>query len=287
MFSATVFTLLQTAKKSIDFLDAQLILSYILKKPREFFLSHPEYPVNFFQRLRFNTLISRRKKNTPLAYITGQKEFFGYDFYVNKHTLVPRPDTEILVENVLKNIKNSKKEITLIDIGTGSGCIPITLCKTIKNTYPQLLLQTFATDISKKTLKVAQKNAQRHDINIQFFTGNLLQPILKRTNDLKKKHILLTANLPYLTQEQFEQEPSIQQEPKRALVAPDHGLALYKELLIQIQISKLTVTAWFEIDPSQTHLLSNSIRTIFPLAPISVIQDLAGQDRVIQWTNIL
>ena len=287
--SQTILSFLGSAIKQIDRLDAEILLSFVLQKPREWVVSHPEFSLPGLANFKLQRLFRLRAKGVPIAYLTGHKEFFSFDFIVNKHTLIPRPDTEILVENVLSVIARNvvTKQSILIDIGTGSGCIPISIQKTLQQKNPSLSLETFATDISKNALKIAKRNSQRHKTNITFLQGNLLEPILKNQKLLSfisDSQIILTANLPYLTQTQFEQEPSIQREPHSALVADDQGLALYKTLLEQIKQSGLFLTAWFEIDPSQTTPLSHYIQTIFPHAKIEIIKDLCGRNRVIQWS---
>lgn len=296
--NTSILNIISRAQKShqLEILDTQILVAHTLNKPREWVVSHPEFSLSFWQLLKIRQLIRKRAKGVPIAYLTGHKEFFGFDFFVNKHTLVPRPDTEILVESVLNSPPDSTPpspdsggNIVLIDIGTGSGCIPIAIQKTVQQKYPSLKLKTFATDISTKALKVAQKNAQKHKAEMTFFQGNLLEPILKNKNSLfgdRDTRIILTANLPYLTQKQFDEEHSIQHEPHLALVADDNGLALYKILLEQIQFLvsnfKSPITCYFEIDPSQAVLLSEYIQNIFPDTKIEIIKDLCGRDRIIK-----
>lgn len=285
--SQTILSFLAVAIKQIDRLDAEILLSFVLKKPREWVVSHPEFHLPWLANFKLQRLFRLRAKGVPIAYLTGHKEFFGFDFIVNKHTLVPRPDTEILVENVLSVIAMNEvtKQSILIDIGTGSGCIPIAIQKTLKQKNSSLSLETFATDISKNALKIAKRNSQRYKTDITFLQGNLLEPILKNQKLLSlisNSQIILTANLPYLTQTQFEQERSIQHEPHSALVAEDNGLALYKTLLGQIKQSGLSLTAWFEIDPSQSIPLSQYIQDVFPQAKIQIIKDLCGRERIIK-----
>lgn len=288
-------------KQNIDRFDVELLIAFVLQKPREWVVSHPEFHISWFANFKLQRLFRLRAKGVPVAYLTGHKEFFGLDFLVNKYTLVPRPDTEIMIEAALnsppitksqKVPERSDRSIILIDIGTGSGCIPIAIEKTLKQKHPSLPLQTFATDISKKALKVAKKNAQTHQVDIAFLQGNLLEPILKNNSFLflvSHSSLILTANLPYLTQNQFDIEPSIQHEPHSALVAADNGLALYKTLLNQIQslISRFqsSITCYFEIDPSQSQLLSTHIQAIFPQANIKIIKDLCGRERIIQFVT--
>lgn len=267
----------------VDRFDTEILLAHALKKPREWVVSNPDFFVPWIEDFKFQKMVKKRGAGVPVAYLTGHKEFFGFDFIVNKDTLIPRPDTETLVEDAIKTIqKINDKKVLLIDVGTGSGCIPISIAKTFKNTNSQIHLEVEATDISKKALAIAKQNARKHFVEINFFDGNLLQPFLDKKIDLSGKEIFITANLPYLKEEQFESEPSIQHEPHSALVAEDNGLALYKELLDQMQKSSVPFTAYFEIDPSQKDTLPEYIRPLFPEAQIEIIKDLCGRERIIK-----
>lgn len=284
--------MLEKGKKNnnkIDQLDHELLLSLVLQKSREYTISHPEISLSFFQKIKLKNFINKRKRGLPLAYITGRKEFFGLDFLVNKHTLIPRPDTELIVELAIEKINKQSsidnKQMILVDVGTGSGCIPIALIKNL-STQTRKHLDVFATDSSKSALRVAKKNAERHQIDIQFLHGNLLTPIIKNhlLSPISYRYII-TANLPYLTQAQFDAEPSIQHEPYSALVADNNGLSLYEELLQQIKQLAIShklpaISCFFEIDPSQSSHMSTLIQTYLPGSSIEIKKDLAGQDRV-------
>lgn len=291
----TVDTCLVYGMKHIDRLDAELLLAFVIQKKREYVLTYGDAPLSFLQTFRYKRLIKKRIQGIPLAYLIGHKGFFGLDFLVNKHTLIPRPDTELMVELVVERIKNEElrmKNILLIDIGTGSGCIPIAIKKTIEPGNNGTI-QTFASDISHGALRIARKNAKKHQVNITFLHGNLLEPINKKISKdngtiEQCNTIILTANLPYLTQAQFDSEPSIQHEPHSALVAANNGIALYEELLKQIvtHISLFpcfVIAIFFEIDPSQSSAITKCIQTYFPQAIINIKKDLAGQDRVVMF----
>ena len=292
MFYSTTIKELLT-KSKIDILDAELLLGFVIGKPKEYIIAHPEEKIsNFkFQISKFLRLSKKCQNGTPLAYLIGHKEFYGLDFEVNKHTLVPRPETELLVESATKAINKKQiansKILLIVDVGTGSGCIPISIMKAKKHKN----IKTIATDISKRALKVAKRNAKKHNTEIKFLHGNLLEPaskLLPLVGGGRKgvsTNVIITANLPYLTEEQFQTELSIQHEPKSALVAKDKGLALYEELLKQIQnILKsctLSLAAFFEIDPSQTNLIRPLIKKYLPQANIIIQKDLAMRDRVV------
>ncbi|MBH41549.1 MAG: protein-(glutamine-N5) methyltransferase, release factor-specific [Candidatus Magasanikbacteria bacterium] len=266
----------------MDTLDKECILAFILQKNREYIISHPEKYLSLLQKMRYLWLLRKRQNAVPLAYITKHKAFFGLDFLVNKHTLIPRPETEIMVEEVLKHIQ---QDDTLIDIGVGSGCVPIAIAKTVAKKNKHITL--YGTDISSKALKVAKKNTKKHGTSISFYAGNLLQPIIQHVCVPKHSPTFITANLPYITEEQFVQEASIQHEPKNALVAQDNGLALYKELLIQIkdwETKPGDIRFFFEIDPLQSKELSQIIHSSFPNSTVFVKKDLAGHNRLIHGT---
>lgn len=168
-------------------LDAQVLLEFALKKSRTFFLTHREFEPGDLEIQIFNRYLKRRKNNEPIAYITGHKEFFGYDFCVNKDVLVPRPESEFLVQEALKfvnrrslivNRKNQElktinnERLTILDIGTGSGCLIISLIKRLYELYELLAPRSLkrsgvdfmnfsASDISEKALNIARKNARK------------------------------------------------------------------------------------------------------------------------------
>lgn len=285
----------------IDQLDpheAELLLAHTLGKPREFIVAHPEAKVGLFDYWKFKRLIHKRKKGVPIAYLTGYKEFYGLDFVVNRHVLIPRPETETLVDEII----NHKSEIinqhtVFIDVGTGSGCIAIAVAKTIGKIKRLEDYKIMGIDTSAKALKVARKNAEKHDVEIEFLHGNLLDPFLnnrttrlpaRQVEQLNNRTIFITANLPYLTDAQYHDEPTIQHEPKSALVAHDHGLSLYRELLQQIfelaskKILKYcNIIILFEIDPSQSQQITALIYRLFPSAKVEIKKDLAGRDRVV------
>jgi len=286
----TILPILSKSDKKIGRVEAELILAHVTNKDRAYILAHPDGKINWLQRIKFNHLIRQRQKGVPLAYLTGHKEFFGLDFFVNKNVLVPRPETEILVESAIEIIFNLQSSVTLIDVGTGSGCIPIAINKTLQQlntaTNKQTGITTHAIDISHRALRVVKKNAKKHNVKINFHQGNLIEPIAKSSIFNLQSSLIITANLPYLTQKQFDDEKSIQKEPKLALVADNkNGLSLYEKLLTQLKSSifnlQSSVTLLLEINPSQTTDIRALVKNIFPSAKIEIKKDLAGHDRVV------
>ncbi|MDP2736815.1 MAG: peptide chain release factor N(5)-glutamine methyltransferase, partial [bacterium] len=224
-------------------LEAEILLSKILKKPREFILAHGENKLTAEQIKNFQSLVFRRLKGEPIAYLTGHKEFYGLNFKVNKNVLIPRPETELMVEEALKLVARSSsasarqrrdgQPVTLADIGTGSGCIIIALAK--QNINGKLL----ATDISAKALAVARQNAKNNHVDkkIKFLKGGLLEPIVKNKLIINRQPLIILANLPYLTPTQIKNSPTIKYEPKLALAAGSDGLKYYRRLFKQIKTS--------------------------------------------------
>lgn len=294
----TIKQLLWTASKALDPLDAELLLAHLLARTREYVLTHFDHQLTLRQSRAFVKLVKKRSCGVPLAYITGHKEFFGLDFFVNKQVLIPRPETELLVESALENIKNEKRakgNVILIDIGTGTACISISILKTIAQAN-HLTIPAIATDISRRALKIARQNARRHDLDIIFLRGNLLEPVRAHISQQRSRpktktpSLIITANLPYLTQAQYRSSPALQHEPRSALVAKNNGLALYEELLKQtkclISLFYFPCSIFLEIDPRQSTVITGLIKKHLPPAKIEIKKDLAGHERVVCLDNI-
>lgn len=246
-------------------LDVEVLLSHILNKNRSWLLTHPDFRISLWQNIKYNNLIKKRINNHPIAYLIGYKEFYGLKFKVNKHTLVPRPESELFIDE-LKKINPHKK--TIVDIGTGSGCIIISAAKNLPD---NLFL---GIDISKKALRVARQNAQHHNIKLRLIQNNLLESL-----DIKIDIIM--ANLPYLTQKQM-QEPSIQREPIQALASGVDGLNHYRQLIEQIKnLEHKPDHILLEIDPIQSTTLEKIIKDRLPHYKINIIPDLNKQNRII------
>lgn len=251
-------------------LDAEVLLSFVLKKPRSYLYIWPDKTITKKQETRFRRLVACRLKGEPIAYLIKNKEFYGLNFYVDKNALIPRPETECLVEEILKylRIANRKSRIAIADIGTGSGCLAITL----KKYYPKAKI--YASDISETALAVAKKNAKNHKIKIFFKQGNLLEPFKKTKFDI------IVSNLPYLTPQQMKNK-TIQAEPRSALFGGKDGLTYYQELLNQIKRCKHKPLIFLEIDPGQTKAIKKIIGKNLPDVSGEIKKDLAGKDRVV------
>ena len=287
---------------AIERKEAEILTAFLLNKSRESLLANPEIELNeqFYKKLR--VLEKKRLQNYPIAYLVGKKEFYGLDFKVNNKVMVPRPETEIMIDNIIDIFKqtannfdkdskilieatDTKNENPLfIDLGTGSGAIIISLNHELKRLFPKnyTSFEFKATDISPGALQVAKNNAIFHNLNktIKFYQGDLLKPVAKF---LTERDVIIAANLPYLTLEQVKQSPSISREPKLALVAGSDGLKYYRELFKQLQdIKYKSLILFCEIDPSQTAAINALAGASFPAASFEIIKDLADLDRFLK-----
>lgn len=277
MLKKTISHLLSKAKPSAR-RELQILLAHVLGHNQTFVLAHPEYQVDWLRQYKYSWCVIKRAYGIPLAYILGHKEFFGLDFLVNKHTLIPRPETEIMVEAALEKIHSGST--LLIDVGTGTGCIPISI---VKNTSQPIT--AYGLDISTQALAVAQANANALQTSVQFLTSNLLANFPAEQFSAFS-NIIITANLPYLTKKEFYSEPSIQHEPKSALIAKQNGLALYFELIVQLkkllgEKKNRDIALFCEINPNQVNELKQAIAASIPQAHFLVRTDLAGLNRIL------
>ena len=201
-------------------LDSELLLSKVLKKKREELLTNLSQKINKKKILSFNKLIKRRSLREPLAYIIKEKEFWSKMFEVDKNTLITRPETELMVEQILKIYKN--KKIFILDIGTGTGCILISLLSELKSSYG------LGIDISKKALYLAKKNAIKHLVN------NKISFLKRSFKDLYNyKFDLIVSNPPYITSNEMRSlDDDIKKyEPKIALDGGNDGLDVIKKVI--------------------------------------------------------
>lgn len=268
----------QLTSSSSPALDAILLLTFVLKMAKEKIYAHGDRPITPVQLKKYQNLVRRHRIGEPIAYLLGSKDFFGRAFKVNRYTLIPRPETEELIEELLLQLKNNKERLTIADIGTGSGNIAITLAKEL----PKAKIS--ATDISKSALKLAEKNAAAHGVKIDFHHGDGIAPLARKKIDI------IVANLPYLPdKDNRKTNPamrSLSYEPATALFAGDDGLDAYRALFDQIkkrkQQPRLIIT---EIDPRQIDTLPAIINEYLSPAKIEIKKDSSGQHRIVVITN--
>jgi len=268
-------------------LDSEILLASALKQPKHFLFAHLNDTVPIDQADKFRDSIHRRLKHEPVAYIIGRKAFYGRDFFVNQYVLVPRPETETLIEEAIEISKQAKGETWFVDIGVGSGTIGVTLAAETK-------LPVIATDISSRVISVAKKNAETHEVSdlIDFQKGNAFEPIAKLFEKVEvqkscPKNMIICANLPYLKTKQWEdaQKEVSQWEPKEALEAGADGLDDYWTLFRQLAQARKrlpqNLVVLIEIDPSQIDPIYDLIKKSFPQAELETKKDLNGLDRVV------
>ena len=257
----------------IPLLDAELIAAQILNISREQVISSSQLEIEASVLKEFKKLEKKRLKNYPLAYLLGKKDFYNLSFKVNKHVLVPRPETEQIIDYVLNYVNTKEKDTSFnfLDIGTGSGAIIISLADALKKSHKKhcLKFNFIAADISSSALKLARKNILDHgfESDIISYKSDLLKSIPDNILKDKSKHLVICANLPYLSTREWRREPSISREPKLALHSKDSGLRHYRELFKQINsrnISNFLLIC--EINPQQKNAIeafaSSTLRNI-------------------------
>lgn len=252
-------------------LEAEVLLSHILKERREDIFAHPEMPVSDVDALKFESGIKKRASGVPLAYITNHREFYKLDFYVDQRVLIPRPETEAVVEKAIA-LCEGLSEPFLCDVGTGSGCIAIALAKNLPDG------KFFAVDISKGALEVAKQNAQTHGVEsrIEFLKSDLLEGVINHSFDG------IVANLPYIgeNENKFVAKDVLDHEPHVALFGGKTGLELFEKLFGQIR-GMAHKPKWLigEMGFSQRDGMGQLIKRHFGRARVSWQPDLAGLDR--------
>ncbi len=271
--------------------EEEMLLSEIIKKPREFFITH-KINLSPGRQKMFARGKNMLAKGFPLAYVLGFKWFFGNKFSVNPNVLIPRPETELLVEDVWEQIrkipKDKNNKIIIADVGTGSGAIVISIAKELEKIRGDARnIYLMGTDISGEALKVAKTNARAilRRKKIKFLKGNLAMPIfseLRRSSfQPEKTFIIITANLPYLSKKELV-APSIKKEPKSALLGgKQKGFETIARFIGQIaKENKLQSAAlasvFLEINYNQARMAKKTIRENFPRAKIKLKKDLAG-----------
>ena len=235
-------------KKIVSFdLDAELLLAKVLRKNRQDLLQNLNQKINKNHLLKYSNLIYRRSSHEPIAYILNKKEFWSKFFHVTKDTLIPRPETELMVDQLIKMYKN-KKNISVLDMGTGSGCIIISLLSELNNSFG------VGIDISHKAIKIAKKNAINHciDTRVKFLNISL-------SNYFNKKHDLIVSNPPYVSRREFPylSEDIKKFEPRIALDGGNDGLDLIKKVIYKTkEILKTNGTLALEIGNKQFRKVS-------------------------------
>ena len=234
-----------------------------------------EYLKKYLKDKDMNIAIKELESGIPVQYIVGNVDFYGYTFKVNKNTLIPRFETELLVEKTIKYInKYFNNEIKILDIGTGSGCIAITLNKLLDNS------RVTAVDISKNALDVARENNKINNTDVNFIESDVFSNI----ND---KYDVIISNPPYISYDEDIMDVVYNNEPHMALYADDNGLYFYDKILRECRkyLNDRFLIA-FEIGYKQGNDIINIINKYFDNVNISLEKDYSGRDRFIFVSNI-
>lgn len=258
-------------------------LLHVIDKPSSFLITDENYQLSDSELEQFNTGVAKMQAGTPLAYLTGQQEFWSLNFTVNEHTLIPRPDTEVLVEQVLNWIESQPKILDddkpkrLLDLGTGSGCIAISLAHELKHKSKHGSWQTIAVDLSAEALKVAKHNAFINDIaNIDFVKSSWYDELSTQDESLFD---VIVSNPPYID-ESDEHLTRLVAEPISALSASNHGLADIEHIVQQApqylhKGGLLAIEHGFDQGAAVRQIFSNN-----GFAVVQTVQDFGGNDRV-------
>jgi len=247
-------------------LDSEYIISHVLRMSRLELNLHQEDEVAENDLSLIQSMISRRGKNEPLQYILGETDFYGLTFIVNEHVLIPRPETELLVEKIIKENPTAEE---ILEIGTGSGAIAIALAANIRN------VKIMAVDISNEALQIARENAAKNNVNINFCSSDVFE-------NVTGKYDMIVSNPPYISEIVYETLPDEikKYEPKNALLADQEGIYFYQKILQQAK-EYLTEKGkiYFEIG----YNLSESIKKVAKengFRNIETVKDLNGFDRM-------
>ena len=215
-----------------------------------------------------NEAISKLEKGIPVQYIVGNVDFYGYTFKVNNNVLIPRFETEELVNRTIKYIKKYFENPKIVDLGCGSGCISVTLSK-------ELGISVDAVDISGEAIDVAKKNTILNNASVNFYLGNMLDP-------LKKKYDIIISNPPYIAPDEEIEEIVKNNEPNIALFAPNEGLYFYEEILKKCKsyLKEKNMIA-FEIGCTQGKKITELAQKYLPNCEVKVEKDLSLRDRFV------
>lgn len=257
-------------------LEAQLLLAHGFSQTRTWVLTHPEKELDPELNRLLDALLEQRLQGVPLPYLLGHWEFFGLDFLVSPDVLIPRPETELLVEQGLVWLKNHPNQRRAADVGTGSGCIAVSLA------HDQPDLQIIATDQSQPALAMAGQNAARHGVadRIRWLKTNLLDGFLGQLD-------LVVANLPYIPSATLEELLVAKFEPLGALDGGPDGLTLIEELLKDAPRWLAPDGAiLLEIEAGQGESAPALAKSLFPAANVCLLPDLAGRPRILKIENI-
>jgi release factor glutamine methyltransferase len=269
--SVTLRDALRAARQHIDPLDAHVLLGDVLGVDRAYLLANPEAALTPNQAEKFAHYIKRCAAGEPIAYILGRRAFYDRIFTVTPAVLIPRPETELLLERALEWAGN--RTLTAVDVGTGSGALAVTLAAN----HPKIAVH--AVDISPAALEVARLNADQQHAPVTFYEGDLLKPLVERGI----KADLVMANLPYIASDELPDLAVTRYEPRLALDGGADGLVLIRRLLSQIpQAVNPHALVLLEIGAGQGAATLTLVKQALSPQSAHLILDYAGLDRIIE-----
>lgn len=253
-------------------LEAQLLLGHVLQIERTTLLAHGDDLLDEADQRRYEALIVRRADGEPYDYIVGEAHFYQQVFHVSPSVLIPRPETELLVEMAIQHARTLTGDLVVADIGTGSGAIAVTMADTL----PQATV--VATDISPAALMIARQNAQRHRVQVTFLAGDLAEPLIEQGIRVD----VLLANLPYIAAAEVATLAVSRYEPTLALDGGEDGLMLIRRLLAQVPWTcKRGALILLEIGSGQGSAVLQAANRL-ALVEASVQRDYADHERIVR-----
>jgi release factor glutamine methyltransferase len=259
-------------------LDASVLIAHIVEKPRTWVIAHPELALTDEQQYQLNDSLRRLERGEAFPYVLGCWEFFGMNFDITPDVLIPRPETELLVERAIAWLQKSPGRRNVADVGTGSGVIAVSIAMNVPD------VEVLATDVSFKALEVARKNAMKYDVldQIGFLQCDLLP---EHIASLPTEHHfdLICANLPYIPRRTLRTLPIYGREPTLALDGGDDGLELIRRLL-QVAPEWLAPHGMMMLEIESTRSLQalELARDLLSVATIELHRDLTGRDRLLE-----
>jgi release factor glutamine methyltransferase len=249
-------------------IEADLFLAHILKQSKEFLYMHPEKVLTMAQARKFGTMARQRARGVPAAYVLGYKDFYGLRFKVSPDVLIPRPESEWLVDQAVAEIKRRRGKLLVLDMGTGSGCLIVSLAKAMRRRNN---IEHVAVDASKKALSMAKKNAVKHGVRVKFIQSDLFQKVPGRFD-------LIIANLPYVPKDDYKKlYVGLRHEPKASLTEGTNEWKLYKKFIRHLP-DKITDNSaiLLEMDRGTRKAIQTHVKNYLPDFIVHFSKDLGN-----------
>jgi release factor glutamine methyltransferase len=259
-------------------LDAEVLLAHIIRKDRVWLITHRDDALDQKNQREFDEALRRRTQREPLQYIIGNQEFWGLEFKVTPDVLIPRPETELIIEAALAIVQDRNRQLRIIDLCTGSGCIAVSLAKELTSAH------VIATDVSERALAVARENARNHGVadRIRYLEGDLFGPLEEL--DLRGRVDIMASNPPYVRAGDLAAlQPEVKDhEPQMALIAGPEGTEIAKRIIRTApEYLKKNGALIMEMGLGQAEALTRMAEETGAYGKPGILKDLAGIERVI------